>query len=72
MLATWLLFSVCLLKIKPHNKMKKDQYLKMNRGINDSKDLPGEYLSKIYDEIAVTPISIITGASVVASQAGTL
>ena len=53
-------------------KMKKDQYLKMNRGINDSKDLPGEYLSKIYDEIAVTPISIITGASVAASQAGTL
>lgn len=51
--------------------MKKDQYLKMNRGINDSKDLPAEYLSKIYDEIAVTPITIITGASVVASQAGT-
>ena len=44
----------------------------MNRGINDSKDLPGEYLSKIYDEIAVTPITIITGASVAASQAGTL
>ncbi|CAG0924694.1 unnamed protein product [Notodromas monacha] len=33
------------------NKMTKEQYIKMNRGINDSKDLPEEYLSKIYDKI---------------------
>lgn len=33
------------------NKMTKEQYIKMNRGINDSKDLPEEYLSSIYDEI---------------------
>ena len=32
--------------------MTKEQYIKMNRGINDSKDLPEEYLSSIYDEIA--------------------
>lgn len=31
--------------------MTKEQYIKMNRGINDSKDLPEEYLSTIYDEI---------------------
>ena len=31
--------------------MTKEQYVKMNRGINDSRDLPEEFLSKIYDEI---------------------
>lgn len=31
--------------------MTKEQYIKMNRGINDSKDLPVEYLSTIYEEI---------------------
>lgn len=35
-------------------KMTKEQYIKMNRGscISDNKDLPEEYLSKIYDDIA--------------------
>jgi brefeldin A-inhibited guanine nucleotide-exchange protein len=32
-------------------KMTKEQYIKMNRGINESRDLPEEFLSKIYDEI---------------------
>lgn len=40
------------------NKMTKEQYIKMNRGINDSKDLPEEYLSAIYDEIAGKKIAI--------------
>ena len=31
--------------------MTKEQYIKMNRGINDSKDLPEAYLSAIYDQI---------------------
>ena len=31
--------------------MTKEQYIKMNRGINESRDLPEEFLSKIYDEI---------------------
>ena len=31
--------------------MTKAQYIKMNHGINDSRDLPEEYLSDIYDEI---------------------
>ena len=30
----------------------------MNRGINDSKDLPEEYLSAIYNEIAGKKISL--------------
>lgn len=38
--------------------MSKEQYIKMNRGINDSKDLPEEYLSAIYDEIAGKKIAM--------------
>lgn len=38
--------------------MTKEQYIKMNRGINDSKDLPEEYLSAIYNEIAGKKISM--------------
>ena len=30
----------------------------MNRGINDSKDLPEEYLSNIYDEISGNEIRL--------------
>ncbi|KAI8773979.1 brefeldin A-inhibited guanine nucleotide-exchange protein 1-like isoform X1 [Biomphalaria glabrata] len=39
-------------QVKPSSKMTKEQYIRMNRGINDSKDLPADYLSAIYDEIA--------------------
>ncbi|CAF1321481.1 unnamed protein product [Adineta steineri] len=51
-----LAFSVIMLTTDLHsknvkNKMTKEQYIKMNRGINDSRDLPEEFLSKIYDEI---------------------
>lgn len=38
--------------------MTKEQYIKMNRGINDSKDLPEDYLSSIYDEIAGKKIAM--------------
>lgn len=34
------------------NKITKEQYIKVNRGISDNQDLPEEYLSRIYDEIA--------------------
>ncbi|XP_059144360.1 brefeldin A-inhibited guanine nucleotide-exchange protein 1-like isoform X2 [Physella acuta] len=54
-----LAFSVIMLttdlhnpQVKPSSKMTKEQYIKMNRGINDSKDLPPDYLSAIYDQIA--------------------
>uniref|UniRef100_A0A8C0FHM1 ADP ribosylation factor guanine nucleotide exchange factor 2 n=1 Tax=Bubo bubo TaxID=30461 RepID=A0A8C0FHM1_BUBBB len=51
-----LAYSIIMLTTDLHspqvkNKMTKDQYIKMNRGINDSKDLPVEYLSTIYEEI---------------------
>ncbi|XP_053102736.1 brefeldin A-inhibited guanine nucleotide-exchange protein 2 isoform X1 [Hemicordylus capensis] len=51
-----LAYSIIMLTTDLHspqvkNKMTKEQYIKMNRGINDSKDLPEEYLSTVYDEI---------------------
>ena len=47
-----------LFQIKNKDKMTKEQYIKMNRGINDSKDLPEDYLSAIYDEIAADEIKM--------------
>jgi len=34
------------------SKMTKETYIRLNRGISDNKDLPEEYLSQIYDEVA--------------------
>ncbi|XP_050545726.1 brefeldin A-inhibited guanine nucleotide-exchange protein 2 isoform X2 [Daktulosphaira vitifoliae] len=52
-------YSIIMLTTDLHSpqvktKMTKEQYIKMNRGscISDNKDLPEEYLSKIYDDIA--------------------
>uniref|UniRef100_A0A671K704 Brefeldin A-inhibited guanine nucleotide-exchange protein 2-like n=1 Tax=Sinocyclocheilus anshuiensis TaxID=1608454 RepID=A0A671K704_9TELE len=58
-----LAYSIIMLTTDLHspqvkNKMTKEQYIKMNRGINDSKDLPKEYLSSIYDEIAGKKIAM--------------
>ncbi|XP_023713416.1 brefeldin A-inhibited guanine nucleotide-exchange protein 1 isoform X2 [Cryptotermes secundus] len=52
-----LAYSVIMLTTDLHSpqvksKMTKEQYIRLNRGISDSKDLPEEYLSNIYDEIA--------------------
>ncbi|XP_065062368.1 brefeldin A-inhibited guanine nucleotide-exchange protein 2-like isoform X1 [Rhopilema esculentum] len=52
-----LAYSIIMLTTDLHSaqvkrKMSKEQYITMNKGINDSKDLPREYLEKIYDEIA--------------------
>uniref|UniRef100_A0A3Q2Y127 ARF guanine nucleotide exchange factor 1 n=1 Tax=Hippocampus comes TaxID=109280 RepID=A0A3Q2Y127_HIPCM len=52
------IFFFLLVPVKVKNKMSKEQYIKMNRGINDSKDLPEEYLSAIYDEIAGKKIAM--------------
>ena len=38
--------------------MTKEQYIKMNRGINDSNDLPEKFLCSIYDEIADNEIKM--------------
>ncbi|CAH8676641.1 unnamed protein product [Schistosoma rodhaini] len=45
-------------QIKPHNRMSKEDYIRMNRGINDSQDLPESYLAQIYDEIANAGIKL--------------
>lgn len=52
-----LAYSVIMLTTDLHSprvktKITKEQYIKLNRGISDSQDLPAEYLSAIYDEIA--------------------
>ncbi|XP_074643889.1 brefeldin A-inhibited guanine nucleotide-exchange protein 1-like [Tubulanus polymorphus] len=62
-----LAYSIIMLTTDLHSsqvkiKMKKDQYIRMNRGINDSKDLPEEYLSAIYDEIAGNEIKMKFGS----------
>ncbi|KAK7489018.1 hypothetical protein BaRGS_00019679, partial [Batillaria attramentaria] len=49
-------------QVKQGSKMTKEQYIRMNRGINDSKDLPEEYLSAIYDEIAGNEIKMKPGS----------
>lgn len=58
-----LAYSIIMLTTDLHspqvkNKMTKEQYIKMNRGINDSRDLPPEYLSAIYEEIASSEIKM--------------
>ncbi|XP_043188621.1 brefeldin A-inhibited guanine nucleotide-exchange protein 1-like isoform X1 [Amphibalanus amphitrite] len=63
-----LAYSIIMLTTDLHSaqvkhKMTKEQYIKMNRGINDSKDLPEDYLSQIYDEIAGNEIKMKVTAS---------
>jgi len=45
-------------QIKQENKMTKQQFISMNRGINDGQDLPSEYLEKLYQNIVTKPISL--------------
>ncbi|XP_066903562.1 brefeldin A-inhibited guanine nucleotide-exchange protein 1 isoform X2 [Halyomorpha halys] len=52
-----LAYSIIMLTTDLHspqvkNKMTKEQYIKLNRGISEGEELPEDYLSKIYDEIA--------------------
>lgn len=44
-------------------KMTKEDYIKMNRGINDDKDLPDELLLEIYDDIAACELKTKPGSS---------
>lgn len=62
-----LAYSVIMLNVDQHSsKINKDKrmttkdFIKNNRGINDSQDLPDEYLSSIYDEIAQNEIVLNT------------
>ncbi|TRY63979.1 hypothetical protein TCAL_07154 [Tigriopus californicus] len=58
-----LAYSVIMLTTDLHSsnvkkKMTKEEFLKNNKGINDSEDIPPEYLGKIYDEIASNEIKM--------------
>ena len=39
-------------------KMTNEDYIRMNRGINDNEDLPREYLEEIYSKIQKKGISL--------------
>ncbi|KYM83713.1 Brefeldin A-inhibited guanine nucleotide-exchange protein 1 [Atta colombica] len=56
-------FSIIMLTTDLHspqvkNKMTKEQYIRLNRRNSDNEDLPEEYLSRIYDEIAGNEIKM--------------
>lgn len=59
-----LAFSVIMLNTDAHNKnmkqkrMTKAEFVKNNRGINDGKDLPEEFLGEIYDDIQTNEIKM--------------
>ncbi|XP_028406357.1 brefeldin A-inhibited guanine nucleotide-exchange protein 1-like [Dendronephthya gigantea] len=58
-----LAYSIIMLTTDLHSsqvkrKITKEQYIQMNRGINDNKDLPPEYLETIYDDIAQNEIKM--------------
>ncbi|KAJ5541880.1 SEC7-like alpha orthogonal bundle [Penicillium sp. DV-2018c] len=61
-----LAYSVILLNTDQHStkmkgrRMTKEDFIKNNRGINDSQDLPPEYLGAIYDEIGSNEIVLYT------------
>ena len=65
-----LAYSIILLTTALHStrvkkKMTKEEFIKNNRGINDSEDLPKEYLAKIYDEIASSEIKMKASSTTV-------
>ncbi|CAI5746995.1 unnamed protein product [Peronospora destructor] len=60
-----LAFSIIMLQTDLHNpsiaeekKMDKAGFLRNNRGINDGKDLPEDYMGAIFDRIKAAPISL--------------
>jgi len=61
-----LAFSIIMLTTDLHspqvkNKMTKEGFIRNNRGINDSEDLPEEFLATIYDQIAQSEIKMKGG-----------
>ncbi|KAF4363911.1 hypothetical protein G4B88_004211 [Cannabis sativa] len=63
-----LAYSVILLNTDAHNimvknKMTKADFLRNNRGIDDGKDLPEEYLGSIYDHIVKNEIRMNANSS---------
>ncbi|OAY54721.1 brefeldin A-inhibited guanine nucleotide-exchange protein 1 isoform X1 [Manihot esculenta] len=63
-----LAYSVILLNTDAHNsmvknKMTKADFIRNNRGIDDGKDLPEEYLSTLYDKIIKNEIKMNADSS---------
>ena len=68
-------FSTIMLNTDLHNpqipvakKMTKEQFIRNNRGINDGKDLPMEYLDNLYNEIKSRQIQVDVGINDTAAQ----
>lgn len=65
-----LAYSVIMLNTDAHNSMVKDKmskadFIRNNRGIDDGKDLPEEYLGALYDQIVKNEIKMKADASVI-------
>ncbi|KAK2665759.1 hypothetical protein Ddye_004333 [Dipteronia dyeriana] len=63
-----LAYSVIMLNTDAHNSMVKDKmtkvdFIRNNRGIDDGKDLPEEYLGSIYDKIVKNEIKMNADSS---------
>jgi brefeldin A-inhibited guanine nucleotide-exchange protein len=61
-----LAYSIIMLVTDLHSaqvkkKMTKENYINMNRGINDSKDFPREFLESIFDQVAQSEIKLKGG-----------
>ncbi|XVE93040.1 hypothetical protein REPUB_Repub01dG0155800 [Reevesia pubescens] len=68
-----LAYSVILLNTDAHNNMVKDKmtvsdFIRNNRGIDDGKDLPEEYLAALYDQIVKNEIKMNADSSVPQSK----
>ncbi|KAK9733490.1 hypothetical protein RND81_04G071100 [Saponaria officinalis] len=58
-----LAYSVILLNTDAHNpmvknKMSAEDFIRNNRGINDGKDLPEEYMRSLYEQITKNEIKL--------------
>lgn len=70
-----LAYSVIMLNTDAHNSMVKDKmskadFIRNNRGIDDGKDLPEEYLGSLYDQIVKNEIKMNADSSVPESRPG--
>ncbi|KAL1059975.1 hypothetical protein V6Z11_1Z137600 [Gossypium hirsutum] len=64
-----LAYSVIMLNTDAHNSMMtKSDFIRNNRGIDDGKDLPEEYLGALYDQIVKNEIKINADSSVPQSK----
>ncbi|KAL7082955.1 hypothetical protein ACP275_14G132100 [Erythranthe tilingii] len=70
-----LAYSVIMLNTDAHNSMVKDKmtkadFIRNNRGIDDGKDLPEDYLGALYDQIVKNEIKMKAESSVPQSKQG--